>query len=80
MWELVRTVARSVVSAAKGRRNLVFENLALRHQLAVLRRQSKKPKLKDTDRLFLPGTPEALAGMEVVALSCATKGSGEVAS
>jgi hypothetical protein len=50
MWELVRTVARSVVSAAKGRRKLALENLALRHQLAILRRQSKKPSLKDTDR------------------------------
>jgi putative transposase len=55
MWELVQTVARSVVSAAKGRRELALENLALRHQLAILRRQSKKPRLKDTDRLLWLG-------------------------
>jgi hypothetical protein len=34
------------------RRDLALENLALRHQLTVLKRQSKKPQLEDRDRLF----------------------------
>ena len=55
MIELIRTVARSLVSAAKGRRSLALENLALRHQVAVLQRQSKKPQLKNTDRLLWLG-------------------------
>ena len=47
MWELLRTVARSAVSALGHRRNLALEKLALRHQLTVFKRQSKKPQLED---------------------------------
>jgi hypothetical protein len=35
-----------------GRATLATENLALRQQLAVLRRQSRRPQLHDRDRLF----------------------------
>ena len=52
MWELLRTVARSTVSALGSHRDLALENLALRHQLTVLKRQSKMPKLEAPDRLF----------------------------
>ena len=52
MWELLRTVVRSAVSALRLRRDLAVENLALRHQLVVLKRQSKKPRFEDRDRLF----------------------------
>ena len=31
---------------------LLLENLALRHQLAVLRRASKPPRLRQSDRIF----------------------------
>jgi hypothetical protein len=34
------------------RRNLVLENLALRHQLLVLKRSIKNPALRNSDRLF----------------------------
>jgi putative transposase len=33
-------------------RSLVCENLALRHQLAVLRRTAPRPRLRRSDRLF----------------------------
>ena len=52
MWELLRTVARSSLSALRLRRDLALENLALRQQLAVLRRDSSRPQLEDHDRLF----------------------------
>ena len=52
MWELLRTVTRSAVSALGSRRDLALEVLALRHQLTVLNRQSKKPTLEDRDRLL----------------------------
>ena len=55
MWELLRIVACSAVSALGQRRDLALENLALRHQLTVLKRQSKKPQLEDRDRLFWIG-------------------------
>ena len=39
-------------SALRTRRRLVAENLALRHQLAVLKRSVKRPRLEDSDRIF----------------------------
>ncbi len=36
----------------RSRADLQLENLALRHQLAVLRRGSKRPQLRQTDRLL----------------------------
>ena len=62
MWELLRTVARSAVSALGSRRDLALENLALRHQLTVLKRQSKKPTLGDRDRLFWIAMKRGWAG------------------
>ena len=55
MWDFLRTMLCSAISALKLRRDLAFENLALRQQLTVLKRQSKKPHLKDHDRLFWIG-------------------------
>jgi len=37
--------------AAKDRAQLVLENAALRHQLAVLKRSVSKPKIEDSDRM-----------------------------
>src|SRR5215831_12168287 len=45
---------------------LVLENLALRHQLAVLRRTAARPRLRPCDRLSLAKTP---SGGHVVDLS-----------
>jgi putative transposase len=39
-------------SALEERRNLALENLALRQQLAVLKRTQKRPAIRDKDRLF----------------------------
>jgi hypothetical protein len=52
MWDWVRIAAWSVGSALRSRRDLALENVALRHQLMVLQRQSGRPRLKDRDRLF----------------------------
>ena len=35
-----------------GRAALMAENLALRHQIAVLQRSVKRPKLRTRDRIF----------------------------
>ncbi len=51
MLEILQTVLRSVVSALQNRRDLALESVALRHQLVVLQRRSKKPRLKGRDRL-----------------------------
>jgi len=36
----------------RTRRSLMLENLALRHQLAVLQRSSPRPRLRTFDRVF----------------------------
>src|SRR5215813_7983414 len=42
----------AMVTTFKSRTALQVENLALRHQLAVLRRSVKRPKLTSADRLL----------------------------
>lgn len=42
-----------VVDTVRPRRELVLENAVLRHQVNVLRRRSKRPKLHFVDRLKL---------------------------
>ena len=44
-WVLLR----SLISGCQSQRLLLLENLALRHQLTVLRRQTRKPKLRQAD-------------------------------
>ncbi len=36
----------------EDRQRLALENVALRHQLAVLKRSVKRPKIQDSDRMF----------------------------
>ena len=43
---------KTLVSFFQPRRELVLENLALRQQLAVLKQQTKRPKLRTRDRVF----------------------------
>jgi putative transposase len=45
-----------------GHHQLALENLALRHQLAVYRRTTTRPKLRTTDRLFWVGLARIWAG------------------
>src|ERR1700704_4369737 len=48
----LHVVAASASAAFKSRSTLQLENLALRHQLGVLRRSVKRPKLTSADRLL----------------------------
>ena len=45
LYQLLRTLL-------KPRLSLVTENLALRQQLVILRRNTSRPGLRDRDRLF----------------------------
>ena len=36
----------------EDRQQLLLENVALRHQLTVLKRSVTRPKIKDSDRMF----------------------------
>jgi len=50
-------LAAAASAAFKSRSTLHLENIALRHQLGVLRRSVKRPKLSSADRLLLCGYP-----------------------
>jgi len=67
MWNILGTYLHRAISALKTQPALALENRALRNQLAVYERQSKKPRLEDLDRLvwiklrqFWPGWQTAL--------------------
>jgi hypothetical protein len=51
-----------VVAGLKTRRNLLLENLALRHQLLVLRRSSNRPRLTPIDRALWAWLSQAWDG------------------
>ena len=47
------TALLSLLQASlRTRQRLVVENLALRHQLAILKRSVKRPRIEDSDRVF----------------------------
>ena len=48
----VRVLRLLIRGVFRGRAELAAENLALRQQLAVLERQSKRPRLRQRDRVF----------------------------
>jgi hypothetical protein len=49
---LLKAVLGAVLSAFRPKASLIVENLALRHQLAVLRRTVPRPRLRPADRAF----------------------------
>ena len=49
---MISSFVRALVSAFKARRELALDNVALRQQLAVLRRSVKRPRLSNVDRGF----------------------------
>ena len=52
MFDVILVLLRSLISGCQSRRLLLLENLTLRHQLMVLRRQARQPKLRQADRLL----------------------------
>lgn len=52
MYELLAAIVGALIAAFRSRACLVAENLALRQQLAVLRRKKARPRLVPIDRAF----------------------------
>src|SRR5258705_6000604 len=48
----LHVLAAAASAAFKSRATLQLENMALRHQLGILRRSVKRPKLTSADRLL----------------------------
>jgi hypothetical protein len=49
---MISIILRTCFSALRSHHALTRENLALRHQLEVLKRNTKRPRLENRDRLF----------------------------
>jgi hypothetical protein len=52
MTGMIALILTGLLRGVRSQRSLVCENLALRHQLAVLRRTAPRPRLRRSDRLF----------------------------
>ena len=52
MLDILKSLLLTGTSLLKTRHALALENLALRQQLAVLRRSVKRPKITNADRAF----------------------------
>ena len=52
MAGMITLILIGLLRGVRTQRSLVFENLALRHQLAVLQRTAPRPRLRTPDRLF----------------------------
>ena len=49
---MLKIILRTIISALRSHRALALENLALRHQLNILQRHTKKPRFQNRDRLL----------------------------
>ena len=58
--------------ATKDRAQLVLENIALRHQLAVYKRSIKRPSINDGDRVFWLTVMRMLEEWRQALVSCVT--------
>ena len=47
---MLKVILQALVSALRSRETLIAENLALRHQIEVLKRNSTRPELRWRDR------------------------------
>ena len=52
MAAMLTLILTGLVRGVRTHRALVLENVALRHQLAVLQRTAPRPRLRPSDRLF----------------------------
>jgi hypothetical protein len=55
---MLYTIMRSPIAGFQTRQSLVLENLALRHQVQVLKRNGKRPKIRKQDRAL--GLPQPI--------------------
>jgi hypothetical protein len=52
MAGMITLILIGLLRGVRTQRSLVFENLALRHQLAVLQRTARRPRLRTVDGLL----------------------------
>ena len=52
MMKTLMTLILSILFGFEKTTDLALENLALRQQVAIMKRSTKRPRLRDRDRLF----------------------------
>src|ERR1039458_9280106 len=52
MFAIISALLRYLLSCLRPKHEIALENLALRHQIALLNRSAHKPRLRGKDRLF----------------------------
>ena len=52
MFNAILIAIRFIILVFNGQKHVALENAALRQQLAVFKREAKRPKLQGRDRLF----------------------------
>jgi hypothetical protein len=68
MAGMMSMIPEGLLLAFRARHSLVLENLALRHQIVVFQRSSKRPRLKMRDRVFWGPAVQNLEWLEGIAL------------
>src|SRR5438094_1055151 len=66
MFRFIGLCLGTLVRLLRARRSLLLENLALRQQLAVLKRRHPRPSLGTFDRLFWGSCSPSLVRLEAV--------------
>ncbi|HEY2946886.1 MAG TPA: hypothetical protein VGJ53_00565 [Micromonosporaceae bacterium] len=74
MLEVVALLLATLRALLRGHRDLVVENLLLRHQLAVLTRSTRKrPRLRRRDKALWLLARRVCAGGHATSFSCGPK-------
>ena len=60
LFSLVCFLVRSILGAARRHDGREIELLVLRHQVKVLKRQAKRPRLRRLDRILLAAASRAM--------------------
>ncbi|MDP8237485.1 MAG: hypothetical protein P9X24_00215, partial [Candidatus Hatepunaea meridiana] len=53
MLKLLILLATAIVKSLRNRQQLILENLFLSQQLVILKRNQKRPRLQNSDRILL---------------------------
>jgi hypothetical protein len=73
MTDAIGLLRGAVVRFFRARRTLLLENLALRQQLATLKRKHPRPKLAAFDKLFWVSSAKVLVGVETGSHCCESR-------
>ena len=80
MVDIIRLLVGAILRLFRTRRSLLLENLALRQQLAVLKRKHPRPKLAAFDKLFWTAASRSWSQWKTSSHRCHARYGGPMAS